>query len=197
MGVKAILVSGNEDTAGNEGTACPGQWLNHHPWKDLKDVWMWYLRAWVSGGLASAGGWLDLMIQEGFSNLNHSMIPCPQSQYKRFQPCPRAERSCQAPVPGIHRGDLTPEELPPNSLIISDTPGPIRSKHPQSSCRIPAGIMTAGMKSAPGWNPLGLGSAALPGGPGLGMVPVSSEIHGAAPAKSPGNISWCWTRHNL
>lgn len=50
------------------GTGCPGQW-----W-DLKDVRMRPLGTWVSGGFGSAGEWLDLMILEGFSNRNGSVI---------------------------------------------------------------------------------------------------------------------------
>lgn len=25
------------------GTSCPGKWLNHYPWRYLKDQWMWHL----------------------------------------------------------------------------------------------------------------------------------------------------------
>lgn len=40
----------------------------------FKSVWMWQLGTGVSGGLGSAGEWLG-WISEGFSSLNHSMIP--------------------------------------------------------------------------------------------------------------------------
>jgi len=36
------------------GTGCPGKWLSHHPWRYLKDVEMWCLGTWFSGGLNSA-----------------------------------------------------------------------------------------------------------------------------------------------
>ncbi|KAK4830495.1 hypothetical protein QYF61_011408 [Mycteria americana] len=35
------------------GTGCPGKWLSHHPWGCLKDVLMWCLGTWCSGGLGS------------------------------------------------------------------------------------------------------------------------------------------------
>lgn len=27
-------------------SGCPGMWWNHHPWKHLKNVWMWHLGTW-------------------------------------------------------------------------------------------------------------------------------------------------------
>ncbi|KAK4817088.1 hypothetical protein QYF61_027919 [Mycteria americana] len=35
------------------GTGFPGKWLSHHPWRYLKDVSMWCLGTWFSGGLGS------------------------------------------------------------------------------------------------------------------------------------------------
>ena len=35
------------------GTGCPGKWLSHHPWRYLKDVQLWHLGTWFSGGLGS------------------------------------------------------------------------------------------------------------------------------------------------
>lgn len=35
---------------------------------------MWHLGKWVSGGLGSAGGWLDSIILETFSNPNDSVV---------------------------------------------------------------------------------------------------------------------------
>jgi len=35
------------------GTGCPGKRLSHHPWRYLKNVWMWLLGTWFSGGLGS------------------------------------------------------------------------------------------------------------------------------------------------
>lgn len=34
---------------------------SHHPWRDSEAVWMWHVGTWVSGGLGSAGEWLDWM----------------------------------------------------------------------------------------------------------------------------------------
>ena len=35
------------------GSGCSGKWLSHHPWTYLKDVYMWRLGTWFSGGLGS------------------------------------------------------------------------------------------------------------------------------------------------
>jgi len=35
------------------GTGCPGNWLSHHQWGYLKDVYTWYLGTWFSGGLGT------------------------------------------------------------------------------------------------------------------------------------------------
>lgn len=37
------------------GTGCPGQCWSHRLGRDLKDVWMWPLGTWFSGGLGGAG----------------------------------------------------------------------------------------------------------------------------------------------
>jgi len=34
-------------------TGCPEKWLSRHPWRYLKDVCMWQLGTWFSGGLGS------------------------------------------------------------------------------------------------------------------------------------------------
>jgi len=34
-------------------TVCPGMWLSDHPWIYLKDLEMWCLGTWFSGGLGS------------------------------------------------------------------------------------------------------------------------------------------------
>ena len=33
------------------GAGCPGKWLSHHPWRYLKDMQVWRLGTWFSGGL--------------------------------------------------------------------------------------------------------------------------------------------------
>ena len=35
------------------GTACPGKWLRHHPWRYLKNLQMQCLGPWFSGGIDS------------------------------------------------------------------------------------------------------------------------------------------------
>lgn len=42
--------------------SCPGQWWHPHPWRGLKDVWVWNFGTGFSGGLGNFGG-----ILEGFS----------------------------------------------------------------------------------------------------------------------------------
>lgn len=47
----------------NPGLALPGflgNWLNHQPWRDLNDTWMWQVGTRVSGGFGSAGLMLGL-----------------------------------------------------------------------------------------------------------------------------------------
>lgn len=49
--------------------------VSPHPWRFLKDTERWPLGTGVSGERGSAGGMVDLLILEGFSNRNHSVIP--------------------------------------------------------------------------------------------------------------------------
>jgi len=57
------------------GTGCPRKVLSHYPWRYLKDVHMWHLGAWFSGGLGSVRFTLDSRILKvEKSNLNDSMI---------------------------------------------------------------------------------------------------------------------------
>jgi len=37
----------------NIGIGCPVRWLSHHPWRHLKDMWMWCLGTWFSDGFGS------------------------------------------------------------------------------------------------------------------------------------------------
>ena len=52
----------------------PGKWLSHHPWRCLKDVWMWCLGTWFSGGLGSVRLMVGLNDFRVCFNLNDSMI---------------------------------------------------------------------------------------------------------------------------
>jgi len=45
------------------------------PWRCSRTVWMWHMRDMISG-MAGSGWWLDLVIWEVCSNLNHSTILC-------------------------------------------------------------------------------------------------------------------------
>lgn len=40
---------------GGASGASSGKGLSHHHWRYLKDVWMYHLGTWFSGGLDSAG----------------------------------------------------------------------------------------------------------------------------------------------
>lgn len=51
-------------------------WGGHHPWRYLKDKWMWQLGTWFSGDLGSAELVLGPRDLKVFSNLNDSMILC-------------------------------------------------------------------------------------------------------------------------
>jgi len=42
-----------QDRVVNTGTCCPGKWWSHCPCRYLKNVWMWCLGAWFSGGFGS------------------------------------------------------------------------------------------------------------------------------------------------
>ena len=37
------------------GIGCTGKWWSRCPWRCLKDVWMWHLGTWFSGGLGRVG----------------------------------------------------------------------------------------------------------------------------------------------
>jgi len=52
------------------GIGCPGRWRSPHPWRCLKNLWMWHFRIWFSrnGGVGwmvglddlSRPGWMEL-----------------------------------------------------------------------------------------------------------------------------------------
>ena len=47
------------------GTGCLGKWSSHHPWRNLKDVQIWHLGTWFSGGLGSVRFTVGLNVLKG------------------------------------------------------------------------------------------------------------------------------------
>lgn len=60
------------------GTGFPGKWWSHCPWKRIRDMWIWWLAKWFSGGLGSVRLMVrldylkDLFLRKWFYETGHS-----------------------------------------------------------------------------------------------------------------------------